>query len=78
MRERRPSAILEEVVRRSLMVAVVAVPLLAATWRVSGDRPLGLFTFEIYLAVAGLLVLCEQWLPFERWGRGSGKTDFAS
>jgi len=62
------------------MVAVVAVPLLAVTWRVSGDRPVGLFTFEIYLAVAGLLVLCEQWLPFERgWGsavRGS-KTDFA-
>jgi sterol desaturase/sphingolipid hydroxylase (fatty acid hydroxylase superfamily) len=80
MTERRPRAILEEVVRRSLVVAVVAVPVLAASWRVSGNRPLGWFTFAVYLAVAGLLVLCEHWLPFDpRWGnaiRGS-KTDFA-
>jgi len=71
---------LQEVLRRSVMMAVVAVPLLAASWRVSGGRPLGLFSFEIYLAVAGLLVLCEHWLPFDpRWRsalRGS-KTDFA-
>jgi ornithine lipid hydroxylase len=71
---------LDEVLRRSVMMAVVAVPLLAASWRVSGGRPLGLFSFEIYLAVAGLLVLCEHWLPFDpRWRsalRGS-KTDVA-
>src|SRR5258706_3669973 len=79
-REGPPRAMLQEVLRRSVMVAVVAVPLLAASWRVSGGRPLGLFSFEIYLAVAGLLVLCEHWLPFDpRWRsalRGS-KTDFA-
>jgi sterol desaturase/sphingolipid hydroxylase (fatty acid hydroxylase superfamily) len=62
------------------MMAVVAVPLLAASWRVSGGRPLGLFSFEIYLVVAGLLVLCEHWLPFDpRWRSAihGSKTDFA-
>ena len=80
MQAQGPRAILQEVVRRSLMVAVVAVPLLAATWRVTGNRPLGPFTFEIYLAVAALLVLCEHWIPFDRrWGSaiGGSKTDFA-
>jgi sterol desaturase/sphingolipid hydroxylase (fatty acid hydroxylase superfamily) len=78
--ERRPRAILAEVVRRTVIVAVVAVPLLAASWRVSGNRPLGQFTFEIYLAVAGLLVLCEHWIPLDRrWGSaiGGSTTDFA-
>src|SRR5205814_77809 len=76
-REHGPRALLEEVVRRSVMMAVVAVPLLAASWRVSGGRPLGRFAFEIYLAVAGLLVLCEHGLPWERrggTGRGGSRT----
>jgi len=61
------------------MLAVVAVPLLAASWRVSGGHPLGRLAFEIYLAVAGLLVLCEHWLPFDpRWRSAihGSKTDF--
>ena len=44
----------------------------------SGDRSAGL-TFGVYVAVAGLLILCEQWLAYDRqWGsamRGS-KTDY--
>ncbi len=58
---------------------VVVGPLLAACWRVSEQRPLGGLTLGIYVAVAGLLILCEHWLAFNReWGsaiRGS-KTDF--
>jgi sterol desaturase/sphingolipid hydroxylase (fatty acid hydroxylase superfamily) len=58
---------------------VVVGPLLAACWCLSGQRPLGELTLGIYVAVAGLLILCEHWLAFDReWGsaiRGS-KTDF--
>ena len=58
---------------------VVVVPLLAACWRVSEQRPLGELTLGIYVAVAGLLILCEHWLAFNtEWGsaiRGS-RTDF--
>jgi sterol desaturase/sphingolipid hydroxylase (fatty acid hydroxylase superfamily) len=57
---------------------VVVVPLLAACWWVSEQRPLGELTLGVYVAVAGLLILCEHWLAFNRaWGsaiRGS-KTD---
>jgi ornithine lipid hydroxylase len=58
---------------------VVVGPLLAACWRVSEQRSLGELTLGVYVAVAGLLILCEHWLAFNReWGsaiRGS-KTDF--
>ena len=66
-------------IRRSVVLLVVAVPLLAACWSVSERRPLGALTFGIYVAVAGFLIGCERWLAFDRaWGsamRGS-KTDF--
>ena len=58
---------------------IVAGPLLAACWGVSQQRPLGSLTLGVYVAVVGLLILCEHGLAFERaWGsavRGS-KTDF--
>ena len=79
-REERATQLLAEALRRGVVLAVVAIPLLAACWRVSGHRPLGTFSFGIYLAAAGLLVLCEQWLPYDReWGSAlrGGKTDFA-
>jgi sterol desaturase/sphingolipid hydroxylase (fatty acid hydroxylase superfamily) len=58
-----------EIVRRGISVAVVVAPMIAACWWVSTHHPLGGFSFAIYVAVAGLLVLCEHWLPFDRrWG----------
>ncbi len=54
-------------------------PLLAASWQVSENLPLGKLTLGIYVAVAGLLILCEYALAFrDDWGttiRGT-KTDF--
>jgi sterol desaturase/sphingolipid hydroxylase (fatty acid hydroxylase superfamily) len=68
-----------DLLRRTLVVAVILVPLVAACWYVSDQRSLGQFSVGIYLAVAGLLVLCEHLLPFDRgWGsavRGN-RTDF--
>ena len=58
--------IVKDVVRRTVVLAVLAVPLVAACWRASGQRSLGGLTFGIYLGVAGLLVACEHWLPFDR------------
>src|SRR5262249_39086307 len=68
------------VVRRTLVLAVLMVPLVAVCWRASGGLSLGGLTFGTYVAVAGLLVACEHWLPFDpRWRsalQGSW-TDFA-
>ena len=58
---------------------VVAGPLLAACWCVSEQRPLGGLTLGVYIAVVGLLILCEHWLAFDRgWGSAmqGSKTDF--
>jgi sterol desaturase/sphingolipid hydroxylase (fatty acid hydroxylase superfamily) len=58
---------------------VIVGALLAACWRVSGQRPLGGLTVGIYAAAAGLLILCEHWLAFNReWGTamGGSTTDF--
>ena len=70
---------LRELLRRSLVPLVVVVPLLVVGWQASGDLPIGKLTLGIYVAVAGLLVLCEWALAFEdRWGstlKGS-LTDF--
>jgi sterol desaturase/sphingolipid hydroxylase (fatty acid hydroxylase superfamily) len=66
-------------IRRSLVLLGVVCPLLVACWQLSENRPLGELTLGIYVAVAGLLMLCEHFLAFRGdWGsvfRGS-KTDF--
>jgi ornithine lipid hydroxylase len=75
-----PRALVRELARRSVVLAVLALPLLAATWRVSAARPLGGLGLGLYVAVAGLLVVCEHWLAFDdAWGSalGGSPTDFA-
>ena len=58
-----------EVARRSIIIAVLAIPMIVVCALASAGRPFGGLSFGIYLAVAGLLVLCEQLLPFEPdWG----------
>jgi ornithine lipid hydroxylase len=73
------NVLLREAIRRSVVLVVIGGALLAACWRVSAQRPLGELTLGIYIAVAGLLMLCEHGLAFNHgWGsalRGS-KTDF--
>ena len=74
----RPTGLVADAVRRMVVPAVVAVPLLAACWRVSETGSLGTFPLWTYVAVAAFLVLCEQWLPIDRrWGStiGAGRTD---
>ena len=72
-------ALLKEATRRSLVLVVVVVPLLVVCWQASQSLPLGTLTLGIYIAVAGLLILCEYALAFEEeWGtaiRGN-LTDF--
>lgn len=71
--------LLQEAIRRSLVLLVVILPLLAVCWQVSEQLPIGGLTLGIYVAVAVLLILCEHALAFDRgWGsavRGS-RTDF--
>jgi sterol desaturase/sphingolipid hydroxylase (fatty acid hydroxylase superfamily) len=71
--------LLKEAVRRSIVLVLVACPLLAVGWQASENHPVGTLTLGIYIAVAGLLVLCEYALAFnDEWGstiRGN-KTDF--
>lgn len=71
--------LVKEAVRRSVVLLVVVVPLLVACWHLGTHGPLGGLTLGIYVAVAGLLVVCEHWLAFDRtWGsavRGN-RTDF--
>jgi sterol desaturase/sphingolipid hydroxylase (fatty acid hydroxylase superfamily) len=73
------TGLLKEAIRRCLVLVALAGPLLAACWWVRDQRPLGGLTLAVYIAVAGVLILCEHWLAFDRgWGsaiRGS-KTDF--
>ncbi len=75
--ERR--GLLKEVIRRSVVLLVVVCPLLAVCWRASENLPLGRLTLSIYVAAAGLLILCEYALAFDdEWGttiRGN-LTDF--
>ena len=80
IRHTTPTGVLMEIVGRRITLAVLGGALLVVLcWWASGQRPLGGLTFGIYLAVVGLLVLCEYRLPFDRqWGsavRGT-KTDF--
>src|SRR5262245_42344616 len=78
-RGEQPKELLKEVARRSVVLTILAVPVLAACWRVNGGRPLGWLAFGLYVAAAGLLVACEHWLPFEhRWGSAiqGSRTDF--
>ena len=75
----RYTGLFGEVIRRSLVLVALAGPLLAACWWVGTQRPLGALTLGVYIAVAGVLILGEHWLAFDRaWGsaiRGS-KTDY--
>jgi len=71
--------LLKQAVRRSLFPLVVIAPLLVACWQVSQGRPLGKLTLSIYVAAAGLLILCEYALAFsEEWGTAvkGNLTDF--
>jgi sterol desaturase/sphingolipid hydroxylase (fatty acid hydroxylase superfamily) len=73
-----PKRLLKEAIRRGVVLLVIVAPLLAACWRVTEQRPLGALTFGLYVAVVGLLVLCEYWLAFDpQWGSalGGSKTD---
>jgi sterol desaturase/sphingolipid hydroxylase (fatty acid hydroxylase superfamily) len=71
--------LLKEAIRRSVVLVVVVCPLLAACWQVSQQRSLDELTLGVYVAAAGLLILCEHFLAFSsEWGsaiKGS-KTDF--
>ena len=71
--------LLKEAIRRSIVPVVVVCPLLAVCWYVSEQLPFGKLTLGIYVAVAGLLILCEHSLAFNKeWGtaiRGK-RTDF--
>lgn len=71
--------VLRETVRRSIVLVVVVLPLLAVIWQASAGLPLGKLTLAIYVAVAALLILCEYALAFdERWGTAlkGNLTDF--
>jgi sterol desaturase/sphingolipid hydroxylase (fatty acid hydroxylase superfamily) len=71
--------LLKQAVQRSLFPLVVIAPLLVVCWQVSQGRPLGKLTLSIYVAAAGLLVLCEYALAFsEEWGTAvkGNLTDF--
>jgi len=71
--------LLREATRRSIVLVVVVCPLVAVGWQASRGLPLGRLTLGIYVAAAGLLILCEYALAFDdRWGstiRGN-LTDF--
>jgi sterol desaturase/sphingolipid hydroxylase (fatty acid hydroxylase superfamily) len=77
-RYEQPQDLLEDVLRRSIVVAALAIPVLVACWRLSAHRPLGALSFAIYVAVAALLAVSEHRVPFQpQWGsaiRGS-RTD---
>ena len=79
VQERDLRGLLAEAIRRSLVPVGLVCPLLVASWQVSENLPLGNLTLGIYIAVAGLLILCEYALAFrDDWGmtvRGT-KTDF--
>lgn len=71
--------LLKQAVRRSLVPLVVIAPLLVVCWQVSQGRPLGKLTLSLYVAAAGLLILCEYALAFsEEWGTAvkGNLTDF--
>jgi sterol desaturase/sphingolipid hydroxylase (fatty acid hydroxylase superfamily) len=71
--------LLKEATRRSLVPLVVILPLLVVCWQASEKLPLGKLTLGIYIAVAGLLILCEYALAFnEEWGTAikGNVTDF--
>ena len=76
---REVRGLLKEAIRRSVVLIVVVCPLPILWWRVSEHLPLGNLTLGLYVAAAGLLILCEQTLAFNKeWGsaiRGN-KTDF--
>lgn len=62
-------ALLEEAIRRSLVLVALVCPLLVVCWYAAENLPLGPLTLRIYVAVAGLLILCEYALAFrEDWG----------
>ncbi len=71
--------LLKEAIGRSIVLVVVVCPLLAACWQVSENLPLQNLTLGLYVAAAGLLILCEHSLAFNaEWGstiRGN-RTDF--
>lgn len=72
--------LLRGALRGGVSIAVVALPMAVACWWATTGRPLGVFSFAVYVATVALLVLCEYWLPFDRrWGsalRGN-RTDIA-
>jgi sterol desaturase/sphingolipid hydroxylase (fatty acid hydroxylase superfamily) len=78
-RGRTPGGFLRETVQRSIVVAVIVLPLLGVSWLASEQRPIGVVSLGIYVVVAGLLITCEYALGFNRqWGMAiTGKvTDF--
>lgn len=55
--------------RRSLVLVALVGPLLVVCWHAGEGLPLGPLTLKIYVAVAGLLILCEYALSFRgEWG----------
>jgi ornithine lipid hydroxylase len=79
IRKAGPTDFLKEVLRRGVLVAVVALPLLAVGWHASRHGAFAGLSLGLYVAVAGLLIACERWLPFDReWGSAieGNRTDF--
>jgi sterol desaturase/sphingolipid hydroxylase (fatty acid hydroxylase superfamily) len=71
--------VLRAAVARSIVPIVVVLPLLVVGWRASEQRPVDQLSLGIYIAVAGLLIVCEYTLAYDRsWGMAiKGKlTDF--
>lgn len=65
--------------QRTLMLALVVLPVAIVCWAASTDRPLGWLTLGLQVATVAALVLCEFVLSFERrWGSTvkGGLSDF--
>ncbi len=77
--EAAPRGLLSGALRHGIMLIVVVGPLIALCAQLGGPLPFDRVSLGYYIAMAGLLVLCEHWLTFQRhWGsavRGS-LTDF--
>jgi sterol desaturase/sphingolipid hydroxylase (fatty acid hydroxylase superfamily) len=79
VQERELHEFVKEAIRRSLVLVVVVVPFFVVCWRASERLSLGALTLGIYVAVAGLLIVCEYTLAYnEEWGMAikGNLTDF--
>jgi len=71
--------LLRKAIGRSVFLVVVVCPMLALCWQMGDQIPFDRLTIGVYIAIAGLLILCEHFFAFRsEWGstiRGT-RTDF--